>query len=138
MGYIKSFLETSTIHGLYHISSTRKNARLFWILVVIAGFSGAGYMIYRSFKTWDESPVITTIESRPIADITFPKLTVCPPKETYTDLNYDIMTTENKTFEKETRNNISNYAIELLYDHLHENMMKNISKLLDTDRLCLI
>ena len=71
------FLETSTIHGLKYIATTKKYVRLFWILVICSGFSGAGYLIYQSFHAWEESPVKTTIETRPIADITFPKATVC-------------------------------------------------------------
>ena len=31
---VRAFLESSTIHGLTYISTTKKCARLFWILVV--------------------------------------------------------------------------------------------------------
>ena len=92
---VKTFLESSTIHGLGYISTIRRLVKLFWVIVVIAGFTGAGVLIYRSFQDWDENPVTTTIETRPITEITFPKVTVCPPKDTYTDLNYDLMMTEN-------------------------------------------
>ena len=50
---IKSLLESSTIHGLIHISTNQKLMRLFWIIVVIAGFTGAGMMIYQSFQSWE-------------------------------------------------------------------------------------
>ena len=50
----------------------------------------AGSLIYHSFNAWDENPVRTTIETRPINEIEFPKVTVCPPKNTYTNLNYDL------------------------------------------------
>ena len=57
MGIVRTFLETSTIHGLGHISSNKKAiVKLLWILVVVAGFTGAGIIIYQSFKSWDESP----------------------------------------------------------------------------------
>ena len=42
MDNIKEFLESTTIHGLTYISTTRKLVRLFWVIVVISGFSGAG------------------------------------------------------------------------------------------------
>ena len=87
---VKTFLETSSIHGLAYISSTRRLVKLFWAVVVILGFTGAGAIIYQSFQSWSEGPVKTTIETLPITDITFPKVTVCPPKNTYTDLNYDL------------------------------------------------
>ena len=106
----RSFLESSTIHGLTYISSTRKYVRLFWIFVVITGFSAASFMIYESFQAWEESPVSTNIETLPITEITFPKVTVCPPKDTYTDLNYDLMMTENMNISNEVRNNLLNYA----------------------------
>ena len=38
MEQVKYFFDTSTIHGLSWISSTRRVARYFWILVVIASF----------------------------------------------------------------------------------------------------
>ena len=84
MEVVKSFFESSTIHGLAYIATRKKYVRLFWILVVMAGFSEAGFLIYTSFRAWDESPVKTTIETLPITEITFPKVTVCPPKNTYT------------------------------------------------------
>ena len=95
---VRTFLESSTIHGLTYISTTRKCVRLFWILVVIAGFVGASLLIKESFDSWSESPIKTTVETLPISDITLPKVTVCPPKNTFTDLNYDLMMTENITF----------------------------------------
>ena len=88
---IRTFLETSTVHGLSYISTTRKHVRLFWVFVVFSGFWTAGYLIQQSFQTWAESPVKTTVETLPITEITFPKITVCPPRNTYTDLNYDLL-----------------------------------------------
>ena len=106
MGEFKSFLETSTIHGLSYISSTRKYARFFWLSIVIAGFVGASLLIQESFASWSKSPISTTIETLPISEISFPKVTVCPPKNTYTDLNYDMT-------------NIGNISID--FDLLNEN-----------------
>ena len=77
---MNTFLECSTIHGLLHISTNKKYTRLFWILVVTTGFVGASILIKESFNSWSESPVKTTIETLPISEIKFPKVTVCPPK----------------------------------------------------------
>ena len=52
MESIRNFLESSTIHGLSYISTTRKYVRVFWILVVIGGFSGAGVLIFTAFQSW--------------------------------------------------------------------------------------
>ena len=96
MEHIKTFFDTSTIHGLSWISSTRKWSRLFWILIVIGGFSGAGYLIYLSFDNWHQSPTSTTIETLSISKITFPNVTVCPPKNSVLNLNYDVVESNNK------------------------------------------
>ena len=114
MEEVKTFLESSTIHGLAYIAVTRKYARLLWTLIVFAGFTYAVFMIYQSFQDWQNNPVKTTIDIRRIEEITFPKVTVCPPKNTYTDLNYDLMMTENMTLDHETRNELANYANDTL------------------------
>ena len=124
---VRAFLETSTIHGLAYISTTKRLIRLLWILIVLIGFSGAGVLIYQSFQGWYESPVRTTTETEPIDKLTFPKVTVCPPKHTYTDLNYDLMMAQNMTLDNETRNELTNYAFELLHDHLHNTIMAEMS-----------
>ena len=126
MGEIKSFLESSTIHGLAYLTTSKKYLRLFWTLVVIAGFTGAGVLIYKSFQSWDESPVTTTIETHPIAEIKFPKVTVCPPRNTYTDLNYDLMMTKNMTLDNDIKDELANYAVEVLYDQLHNKIQKKL------------
>ena len=91
MGVFEQFLENSTVHGLSHISSSKSISRFLWTLIVVSGFSVAGLLIYQSFQSWESSPVSTTIETRPISELRFPKITVCPPKNTYTNLNYDLV-----------------------------------------------
>ena len=128
MGIVRTFLETSTIHGLGHISSNKKaRVKLLWILVVVAGFTGAGIIIYQSFKSWDESPVRTTVETQPITDITLPKVTVCPPRMTFTNLNYDLMMLNNKTLDNDTRNELIEYAVTLIQDHIYNDALHNLS-----------
>ena len=91
MESVRTFLESSSISGLNHISTTKKYARVFWVLVVLTAFILAGVLILESFKTWSTSPVRTTIETLDMREIKFPKVTVCPPRNTLTDLNYDFM-----------------------------------------------
>ena len=129
---INTFLETSTIHGLTYISTTRKYARLFWIIVVVTGFVGASLLIKESFDSWSESPIKTTVETLPIAEIRLPKVTVCPPKSSYTDLNYDLMMTENITLTGEVRDELFKYAVEVINeDSYSEN---NWTKLHEEDK----
>ena len=134
---MENFLEKSTIHGVGHISSNRNFARIFWSLVVISGFTGAGVLIYQSFQDWADNPVTTTIETIAMENndnIKFPKITVCPPKKTYTDLNYDLIMIENTTMNTDTRNELTTFASELLHDLLFKNIMKLFSKLEENNR----
>ncbi len=114
---VRAFLESSTIHGLTYISTTKKCARLFWILVVLGGFSTALYLIHTSFQNWKESPVTTSMETLSITEIKLPKVTVCPPKNTYTDLNYDLMMAENVVLTDEMRDELFSYALDVIWDH---------------------
>ena len=131
---VRVFLESSTIHGLSYISTTSRLVKIFWILVVIGGFTGAGVLIYQSFQAWNESPVTTTIETLPITEIKFPKVTVCPPKNIYTNLNYDLVRLQNVTLDNETRDELTHLAVELLWNTLHSNIIRNLSKLEDSNR----
>ena len=90
MENIKLFLETSTIHGLQYLSTARKFDKALWTFIVAFGFLSAGLLIDQSFQNWSENPVITTTTILPINEAKLPKITVCPPKNTYTNLNYDI------------------------------------------------
>ena len=131
MEHIKAFFDTSTIHGLSWISGTRQWSRFFWILIVIGGFSGAGYLIYESFYNWGKSPVSTTTETLPISQITFPNVTVCPPKNSFLNLNSDIKESENKSFENDA---LFEYAFDVLQDEFYKETIRNLSKLDDPDR----
>ena len=91
MDVLTNFLENSSIHGLAFISRTQAFRRAFWVCVVFTGFSAAAIIISESIKNWNETPVITTLETLPIEEIRFPKVTVCPPPNTYTNLNHDLM-----------------------------------------------
>ena len=127
MEYVRTFLESSSIAGFYHISTSRKGWRLFWIMVVTFGFCTAGFLIHESFKSWQESPIKTTIETVPISEMKFPKVTVCPPKDTYTDLNYNVMVADNSTQKIDTfdlyqyaREVLKNYTFMGLFDKLKD------------------
>ena len=91
MENIKLFLETSTIHGLQYLSTVRKFDRVVWTFVVAFAFLMAGLLIHQSFYNWSENPITTTIETLPIDKVKLPKITICPPKGSYTNLNYDVM-----------------------------------------------
>ena len=69
---LHEFLESSTIHGLVHISTAKsRSARAVWVVIVVACFAIAMYMITSSYKEWQESPVSTTITTHPITELEF-------------------------------------------------------------------
>ena len=97
------------------------------MLIVIAGFSGATFLIHQSFKSWAESPIATIIENQPISKLTFPKVTVCPPKNTFTNLNYDLIKTENITMDNKIRQELKDYFYELNHDQKFEDVLKEMN-----------
>ena len=131
---VRDFLESSTIHGLVYISTTKRLVKLLWFIVVISGFTVAGTIIYQSFQDWSENPITTTIDTRPATELTFPKVTVCPPKNTFTDLNHDLMMTRNMTLNGDIREELKKYALDLIFDNLYDVIMNNMSKIEVEDR----
>ena len=134
MEHIKSFLDTSTIHGLSWISSSRKWQRLFWTLVVLGGFTGAAYLIHESFYNWKQNPISTTVETLPISQITFPNVTICPPTNSYLNLNYDLMKSTEMNLDNVTRSELLDDAIGVIHEEFCNELMTNLSKVEDSDR----
>ena len=125
MEAVRDFLESSSINGLNHIANSSKLAKLFWIFVVIQGFVISTYLIFESFENWKENPVWTTVSTLPISELKFPKVTVCPPKNTFTDMNYDLIAAENKTLSKEKKKELFEYIVELIEENI---FMDNLNK----------
>ena len=112
----RDFLESSTIHGLAHIS-TGKNAfiRCIWAMIVIACFSYDIYMIENAFQSWAANPVVTSVDTKPIEQVSLPEITVCPPSGTNTALNLDLVTAEEVELSETQRENLTLAALENLH-----------------------
>ena len=134
MENLKEFFDTSTIHGLSWISTTRRLSKLFWILVVLGGFTGAGYLIYESFDNWHQNPITTTIETLPISKITFPNVTVCPPKNDFLNLNHDVQQSEKVQLNESKREEMVHFALDIIQNAFFKEVMTNLSKLYYPDR----
>ena len=124
---VREFLESSSIHGLSYIASSNRCTRLFWTFVIFSGFSGAFYLINQAFNTWAETPISTTIEMLPIKNLKFPNVTVCPPKHTFTNLNYDVSRGASMTIEEETRNRWIEYTFQLIHDPIFNKFWDDMS-----------
>ena len=134
MEELKEFLVSSTVHGIAYIPSTRRFSRLFWIFVVVGGLIGSICLIQQAFYNWNQSPISTTIESLPISELTYPNITVCPPKNSFLNLNYDIMLSENMKVGEDIRKELYEFALETIQNISYEDIMKNISKVKDPHR----
>ena len=134
MEVLKEFLSSSTIHGIAHIPSAKRYVRLFWIFVVLVGFTGSILLIQQSFRHWEQSPITTTIETLPISEMTWPNVTVCPPKNAFLNLNYDIQQSEKVHVDNDTRKELLEYAIETIQERFYEDILANLSKVEDPDR----
>ena len=66
----RDFLESSTIHGLVHIS-TGKNVliRCIWGIIVVACFSAGIYMIESAVESWVDNPVVTSVDTKAIEQV---------------------------------------------------------------------
>ena len=96
--------------------------KLIWICIVCIGFAIAGAIISNSYTKWQESPIATTISARPISDLDFPVVTVCPPKGSNTALNYDLLKAENYTLSKEVEESIRDTAFQVFIETNHKDI----------------
>ena len=113
---LKDYFDVSSIHGLGHINSQKSFAKLFWIVVVFCGFLGAGILVSQSFEDWGSNPISTVIETKPILESQFPDVVVCPPENTFTNLNFDLMRAETIDLEEKTRESLVNLTTEMILD----------------------
>ena len=108
---VRELLESSTIHGLTYISTIKTPIfKLFWVAVVLCGFTTTAFLISNAFSDWAESPIGTSIETFPIRKAEFPRVTVCPPKGTNTALNLDLTKADNSTLNETKRVKLVNLS----------------------------
>ena len=77
-----SYFSETTVHGFRYVAEGRNHVeKLFWVIVITAGFILSGKIIYTSLSDWDRTPLQTTIDqvSLPIEHLHFPAITVCNP-----------------------------------------------------------
>ena len=131
---LKEFLESSTIHGLSHIASKRSLSRLLWLSVVITGFTMAGLLIKQSLDNWAASPVSTTTESLPISQVVFPRVTVCPPRDTFTSLTPDLLAAEQQHLDNNSRSKVLEKVPEAVHDSDFERRFTEFESFVEQDK----
>ena len=127
-GEVREFLESSTIHGLAHIATGKSiYARIIWVLIVIACFSIGISLIDKAFYSWATTPIITTVDTRPISEVIFPEITVCPPSGTDTVLNMDLEAAKGMELSEEQREELILEMVENLHNEHIGNFLQEQS-----------
>ena len=75
------FANVTTIHGVAYIfdSTIKALDNLLWFVSVCLGTGLAIHMSLDAWKTWKESPVLTSVRSTglPLQNVDFPAITIC-------------------------------------------------------------
>ena len=133
---INEFLENSTIHGLLHISQTKSKAsRTAWVVIVVACFAIAIFMILGSYEEWQESPVSTTITTHPITELEFPTVTVCPPRGSNTALNHLLEKVKDVNFTEQERQELLEISKEVFVEIPNKKYAKQMTEMLSVENL---
>ena len=136
MEILRDFLETSTIHGLAYISNVpSKPGKALWLAVVTAGFCTAGYLINNSFKEWESTPIATSISTHPIATLSLPIITICPPEQSNTALNVDLVRAGNITLTDADRQALINISRQFLIHEPGQNFVDLARKLTNREAI---
>ena len=98
-----------------------------WALVVCLGFIGAGILIGKSYKEWQEKPIATSITTHPIDDLDFPNVTICPPKDSNTALYHDLVKAGNGLLSDENRKTFRKAAHVIFMEQIHKEYVKRMS-----------
>ena len=94
--------------------------------MVCLGFIMAGILIGKSYKEWQEHPVATSITTHPIDDLDFPKVTICPPKNSNTALFHDLVKAGNATLSDERKITLRKTAYDIFIEKTHYEYVKNM------------
>ena len=140
MNILKEFLENSTIHGLAYIGNVpSKTGKVLWLAIVIAGFCTAGYLIKSSYSDWETSPVATSISTHPISSLPLPIITICPPENSNTALNVDLVRAGNVSLTSADRHALVNISRKMFIDEPSKNFLEKIARMLtDKDAIPLL
>ena len=93
-------------------------------MTVCTGFCVAGYLIQDSYADWQASPVSTSIETKPLKDLTFPTVTVCSPPGSNTALNYDLMKASDDSLNDSSKEALKQAAFDVFILESHNIYIK--------------
>ena len=95
------------------------------------GFLLAATLINDSFQNWKEYPIKTTVESMAMKELIFPNITVCPPRDHFRNINYDLRQYKKLDFNMDTRNELLQSSLNILQQYIYKELLQNMSKVND-------
>ena len=104
-----------------------------WLLIVCLGFIGAGLLIGRSLSDWQESPISSSITTRPLEELEFPQITVCPKIGSNTALNPDLMRAGNNSLTDKTRGILLKAAFDIFTNLTYQKYVGQIMDMVGED-----
>ena len=113
---LKDYFDVSSIHGFGHVNGEKSFGKLFWFFVIVSAFICAGVLVGQSFDSWKSNPISTVIETKPILESKFPDVVVCPPENTFTNLNQDLMNADSIELDEKLREALVNQTTEMILD----------------------
>ena len=109
---------------LKYWDSQTKLGKCMWTLVVVLGFISARYLINSSYSAWQQAPISTTLTTKPLSELDFPTVTVCPPKGSHTALNYDLMKADNDSLTEQDRDNLKEAVYNTIIEPSHQEFIR--------------
>ena len=105
------------------------------MLIVSLGFIGAGCLIGSSYKKWQESPIATSTTTHRVEELDLPVVTVCPPKGSYTALNYDLLKAENQSLSEKDRKVLQKNLHDDILRASHENYVRTVVGIVNPENI---
>ena len=129
---MEEYLSSSSIHGLVHIHNAKSGAsKAAWVVIVTAGFATAAILISNAYGAWVESPVSTVVTIRPISDLQFPEVTVCPPKGSNTIMNQVLKKITDEEFTRGVREHLKTVIHEKFFSEPSQAFAKSMAPLMN-------
>ena len=108
----------------YTLTHQTNLGKCLWLLTVSVGFFAAGYFIHDAYPESLTQPVSSSTSTHPIGEFDFPLVTVVPPKDSYTALNYDLMTADNDSLTEENREILKTNATAIFVEQDYSEFLK--------------
>ena len=80
------------------------------------------------------SPIATTITTNPIEKVTYPQIYVCPPRNTFTNLNFDLVNVPDEKLEPDYVNELVRLVDEKIQDAELEKTLEDINTFEEQDK----